>query len=68
MAEMFFCLRAAQIKPVHILMRHCGVLHFSSQKDSRGRGVKEPLGVCDGLGNSRVFQAVLRLCKSGEVR
>lgn len=51
-----FLLEDTQIKPIRVLMRYWGVLHFNYDKHSKGRGVKQPLGVCDGLGNSRVFR------------
>lgn len=47
-----FPLEDTQIKPIHGLMRCRGVLHFNYHQDSKGRGVKQPLGVCDELGNS----------------
>lgn len=50
-----FILEDTQIKPIHLLMRCCAVLHFNCNEGSKGRGLKEPFGVCDGLGSSWVF-------------
>lgn len=57
MAVFFFFLVEGYTKPIHNLMRYCCVVHFNYQKGSSGREVKQPFGVCGGLGSRRVFSS-----------